>query len=322
MNFKICYVLTSTGSDNYLEEAYVSMYSAKQHNPDAHIVLVTDDRTNETLRGLRKEETKYADEVVIVPLNPKYNAKQRSRLLKTTLRETVNGDFLYIDTDTIVAQPLNGLDGIVKDDIACVYDLHSSRCRDSVAYKHSLRRCRRMGWTLPPDTHYFNGGVMFARDTDTVHKFYKLWNENLLACFGKGITEDQPALYRTDCLMGQIIQPLDGVWNCQVRYGLQFFMNAKVIHYFGSHLAGGKPLFFLSNKNVTDTIKRTGVIGDDVKMVVDNPLAGLAQCVIVIAGEDVQFMRSRVYRFFRHRFHNPFYDILRIIKGINKLRRR
>ena len=40
MKTKIVYVLVSTDKDFYLEQAYVSMYSAKYHMPDAHIALL------------------------------------------------------------------------------------------------------------------------------------------------------------------------------------------------------------------------------------------------------------------------------------------
>lgn len=322
MKFKICYVLTSCESDNYLEEAYVSMYSARHHNPDAHIVLVIDDKTNETLKGVRKEEVKYADEIKVVSFDPKYNAKKRSRLLKTMSRELIKGDMLYIDTDTIVVKPLDELDDIVTGDLAGVYDLHSCYYHDCFTYEFGLVRCRKMGWEIPADAHYFNGGMTFSRDTDTAHKFYKLWNENLLACFDKDITTDQQALFRTDYLMGNIIQPLEGVWNCQLPHGMQYFWGARVIHYFGSRVANNKPLFMLRDRGVTDKIKQTGEISAEVKEVVREPMRGLAPCVFTIAGDDIDFMRSKVYLFLRHRFRTPFFNVVtKIVMMLSAIKR-
>lgn len=322
MKFKICYVLTSCESDNYLEEAYVSMYSARHHNPDAHIVLVIDDKTNETLKGVRKEEVKYADEIKVVSFDPKYNAKKRSRLLKTMSRDLIKGDMLYIDTDTIVAKPLDELDDIVTGDLAGVYDLHSCYYRDCLTYEFGLIRCQKMGWEIPEDAHYFNGGMTFSRDTETAHKFYKLWNEKLLECFDKGITTDQQSLFRANYLMGNIIQPLDGIWNCQMSSGFQYFLDAKIIHYFGSRSVNAKPLFFMMNKEVTNKIKETGVIGDDVKEKANNPVLGLAPCVFTIAGDNIKFMQTKLYGFFRHRYGTPFFSAVdNFIKLLSKIKR-
>ena len=54
MRTKLLYVLVSSKDDIYLEQAYVSMYSAKFYMPDCHIVLLTDNISNETFTGLRK----------------------------------------------------------------------------------------------------------------------------------------------------------------------------------------------------------------------------------------------------------------------------
>ena len=84
---KYVYVLASSVKDFYLEQAYISMFSLKHHMPDAHVVLLTDDITYASFVGLRKEELRYADEVIPVPLDAAYNQRQRSRLLKTLVRE-------------------------------------------------------------------------------------------------------------------------------------------------------------------------------------------------------------------------------------------
>ena len=71
------YVLVSTDKDFYLEQAYVSMYSAKYYMPDAHIAFLVDRLTEESFVGKRKEMLKYVDELVVVDLDMNLPGKKR-----------------------------------------------------------------------------------------------------------------------------------------------------------------------------------------------------------------------------------------------------
>ena len=110
MNTKLLYVLVSDESDIYLEQASVSMFSARLHNPQIHITLLMDDLTDKNLIGQRRELLKTVSEKIVISLDAKYTNKERSRILKTGARLYVHGDFLFIDCDTIVAAPLDDID--------------------------------------------------------------------------------------------------------------------------------------------------------------------------------------------------------------------
>ena len=97
MKTKLLYVIISDERDIYLEQGYVSMCSAKMQMPECHITILTDVKTSDSFKDIRKEETKYADEIIKVPLDPDLPAQKRSRLLKTNARNYVDGDFLFID---------------------------------------------------------------------------------------------------------------------------------------------------------------------------------------------------------------------------------
>ena len=87
MKTKIVYVVVSSPDDIYLEQAYISMYSLKYFMPDAYIVMLTDKITSMTLVEKRKEEVKYVDDMVVIDYDVnEYNAQQRSRQLKTNIR--------------------------------------------------------------------------------------------------------------------------------------------------------------------------------------------------------------------------------------------
>ena len=101
MNTTIVYVLISTPKDIYLEQAYISMFSVKYYMPDAYIVLLTDKSTQATFTGTRKEEIKYVDKIISVDVPMHYNAVRRSRMLKTSVRKYVKGDFLFIQVSQV-----------------------------------------------------------------------------------------------------------------------------------------------------------------------------------------------------------------------------
>ena len=78
MNTKLVYVLVSSEKDIYLEQAYVSMLSAKHHMPDAFISIIIDSVTKQSLTGIRKKEISIADEIIVVDLDQSYSAQKRT----------------------------------------------------------------------------------------------------------------------------------------------------------------------------------------------------------------------------------------------------
>ena len=47
-------------------------------------------------------------------------------------------------------------------------------------------------------TQYFNGGVMYAKDSEAAHVFYKQWHSNYQLSVSKGIFIDEPALSKSN----------------------------------------------------------------------------------------------------------------------------
>lgn len=310
-DLKFVYVLTSKETDTYLEQAYVSMYSLKQQMPEAFISLVTDDITSDTFVGTRKEELKFVDELVSVKLDAKYNAKQRSRLLKTSLRNMINGDYLFLDTDTIICQPLYDVLNY-EADIAICYEFHCEDFQNGSAFNYVSKKFIDLQWDIKQVNHYYNSGVMFVRDNEVTRNFYKLWYRNLLYSFTKGQFVDQPALIKTDLQLGNIIKPLDGHWNSQIMQGLQYFGGAYVIHYFIESIKkpGDPILFILQDLNLLACIKKDAVIPDIIKETVKDPYKGLNCKIKTLFGTDLEFSYTNVYGTFRRRYGKPSFNVI------------
>ena len=104
MKTKLVYAVVSGEKDPYLSQAFVAVYSGRRYNPNAEILLVVDQDTNDVLEMSLPNIKKYLDKVIVVNTPSDMSKMHRSRFLKTTLRKNIDGDFLYIDTDTVVCE--------------------------------------------------------------------------------------------------------------------------------------------------------------------------------------------------------------------------
>lgn len=309
MHTKIVYVIVSCEKDAYLEEAFISVFSLRRWNPDTIVEIVVDNRTNELLIGKRSAILNYIDNKIVIPFDDSWSNLEKSRLLKTNLRNIVQGDYLFIDTDTVITNYLGEIDNC-NYDIACVPDKHVS------IGQHSFRAnidfgARFLGWHVKDELYYFNSGVVFVRDNDFTHKFWSRWHE-LWKEHRHQIKSDQPSFAKTNEEFNYPIHELDGVWNCQVvENGLKYLQEAKIIHYFASNLAGAQkcPYLFFS-EIVTDKIKANGEITPEIDDMIIHARSAFADVCRVISADDMPFMMSAL--------HNIYLNYPKLFQTLNR----
>ena len=124
MTTKIIYCLVSDTKDYYYEQLLVSLCSLRKYNPDAIVEVVVDKETKDTLVSERAGIYNYVTDVIQIDVPNEFAKKQRSRFIKTRLRELVSGDFFFIDTDTVIIGDLSIIDSIPAD-VAMAYDANS-----------------------------------------------------------------------------------------------------------------------------------------------------------------------------------------------------
>ena len=300
MKTKLLYIVVSANHDIYLEQTYVSMFSAKYYMPDAHITLLTDSATADSFVGVRNKMVKYVDELVVVPLDSvKYNAQKRSRLLKTNARNHVVGDYLFIDSDTIITKSFYEVDNISSEIAAC-WDTHSL-AKTSPFYYLTLRDGRRLDWPIEDEEFYFNSGVIYVKDTPLTHRFYTLWNKNLQDGYLAGVTMDQPSFAKTNYMMGHVIETLHDTWNCELKYGIRWLKDAKIVHYLTTNRSKnkGEQFFILNRTDVLENLKKNPEITSELMNVVKDPFNGIANVTHCFAGEDVMFFSSILFDYTR-----------------------
>ena len=300
MKTKIVYILVSSENDIYAEQAFVSMFSLRHFNKDAYIVLLTDSLTAATFTGLRKNMISYANEIVTVELNSNLTGQQRSRQLKTSVRNLIDGDFLFIDCDTIITRDISCIDNITADIAAC-RDTHSAFI-DNPYRERCLKYGHLLKWPIDEEKDYFNSGVIFVKDVPATRLFYQKWNYNLNAGYKRKVFMDQPSFAKTNHEMGHVIQHLPDEWNCELKHGIRYLKDAYIVHYLCTNPSSfqDRQLFLLNEKDILLEVKRTGVINDVIKAVIDDPFKGLAEITHCFAGEDVLFFRQDCYSFVRN----------------------
>jgi hypothetical protein len=292
MKTKIVYVLVSNEQDIYLEQTLLSVYSARFHMPDVEIILLVDDLTERTINGKRSKILDYITSKTVVEVDGKYTNQQRSRILKTSISEYVNGDFLFIDSDTIITMSLEEADSF-DFDIGAVIDSQTPTIKGCSGKIKSLfttlPRCK-----INANMNYFNSGVIYAKDNQKTKQFFKDWNKYWHLGVSKGINVDQPAFYMANLLNNNIIYELDNLWNCQVCAGLIYLKDSKILHYFSSTKQGlyYDILFEFMDDDLYLDIKKSGDITDRIIRIVKNPLNYITpKCVETMIRQDI-FMKT------------------------------
>lgn len=193
MKTKIVYTVVSGSQDVYLPQVMVASYTARKTNPTAQIVLVVDQETNIVINNSLPNIKKYVSEIVVVKVPDGLNKMHRSRYIKTTLRQHVSGNFLFIDADTVITCDLSEIDKIDMD-IAAVLDRHSV-----VSEHEHVGGIRGDISKLSLDLQdlkdkYFNSGVMLVKDSPIAYQLYEKWYENWNRSLTTTRGIDQPPL--------------------------------------------------------------------------------------------------------------------------------
>ena len=257
MKTKIVYVLVSCEDDYYYEMFLLSYHSLRLHHSkeETEVCLVMD---NETDKRLIDKGAAFLDSVtpITIDIPEKYSVMQRSRYLKTSLRTIINGDFLYLDTDTIICDRLDEIDRL-DGEICAVVDNHGGGCIDVQVDATP----EELGWKNLVGTKHYNGGVLYAKDTTNVSLFFEQWHRYWEHGASFNINYDQLSLRKTNLESSLKISELDGVWNCQVlrESSSPFRKDAKILHFQCS------PMCWYDSYNETTFLKirLAGRIPDD-----------------------------------------------------------
>lgn len=281
---QIIYVITFDDSNYCFEQAILSMCSVRMHNSHVRIRIVTDKSSAQFIIGWRDKLLKeYGCEVSVCDVPEGLGKVERSRFLKTSLGLLVEGDFLFIDTDTIICRPLDEISES-HGDVNAVLDRHV-RLHENDYMIFPDDWFDQTGFISSHDDVYFNSGVMYVRDTAASKAFYQEWHRLWQLSLSRGMRLDQMAMYQANINSHHIIQEIDGRWNCQLGgLFLNYLHDAYIIHYYGSGNVKKRKIYKLKQTEVYQDIRSKQGISVEILEQLKHPYQQFNQNYLVLNG--------------------------------------
>lgn len=324
MKTKIVYVLVSSEKDMYLEQTLVSILSLKKYNPTAYVTLIVDDLTNESFIGKRNQLLGQINEKVVVSLDRNLSAKIRSRLLKTSIRNNMNDDFLYVDSDTIIFSDLSEIDNF-DFEMAAVVDCHCD-IKKNPYITWVEEDAKKVGNIKLLENKYFNSGVIYVKDNQNTRDFYNHWLNFYLQTHLLVNSMDQPSFNMVNNEL-KMINEIDGSWNCQLKFGFKFFHTTKILHILTTSQNGfNENLHFFQDEDVYKKVASQDI----------NPYCDLDyyfsninngwndQCVELVFGKELSFLNNKNILSLKNIYNNESFLLLlfKLLTYLYKLKKK
>lgn len=289
MKTQIVYVLVSSEKDVFLEELWVSVWSLRQHEPDVIVNVVVDEPTAKRVKANAELMTLITN-VVVADVPEKYTPKERSREIKTRIRELIKGDFFYIDTDTVICKSLSEIDNC-EYDVAGIPDSNASLKENPFAGGMIGSVKEIFGSDVSDCEYLINGGVIYAKDNDVAHELFRRWNKNwTYSCFEKGNSQDQPALWQSDHEMGNVIKLLPDVYNSQVAMSLQYFADAAIVHFLHMNFIPDQSYSLYLSLKIYKDLKNVGTLTPEIKAQIVNCKSSFAPLTMPVGQDQMLFL--------------------------------
>ena len=251
---KYAYVVCSTVDGHFAEMAAISAASLQRTNPGARIIVVTDRETLATgTPGLAAMRSLGATILVSDAVQP--SIIERSRYIKVKLRSLVDGDYVYLDSDTLILKDISAVWNMDAE-IAGAEDLDPNG-RPYLMSEDHRHAYKAMGWEALTQNHV-NTGVLLIRDTVPVRtmmdQFYRDWLEYRRVT---GKVNDQPTFNHTLRASEVRFRALPSAYNAQLVYDPRIATGAKVVHVFSGNFENRNDTIL---HGLARSLKQTGVI--------------------------------------------------------------
>ena len=313
MNF--IYVLSSSETDYYYEQFFLSSASLRLYNPEAHIIVLVDPKTKQNLISKRTAYEKIVSEIKVIDVPCELSQKEASRWIKTSIHHYVSGGFLFIDCDTIVTQKLENSFPL-DIHIGAVLDTHVTLDKHHLSKNFQKEDISTHFVSSLKTNTRFNGGLILYIDHPQANNFFEKWHSLWLQGLKKGCSQDMPSLNQANYELNNIITELNGEWNCQISHnGLPYLSKAKIIHYYATSLVSLDPAFKLASQEVFAIIKENDKLSPEIEFLLENPKTAFEPCSRIISDKETidAFDNSLFFKFLRYNKRNP--GLLKKIKA-------
>ena len=293
--YSICYVLIDNAMLRYYNELLISLSSLRQRGFQGAVRILTDGSTAKKIEKQNSQDlTELSAELVVIDIPEKYSQMEKSRFLKTSMRKYVKGDFLYLDTDTIIA---DNLPDVVSDyDIAMVRDMHRTMIESGSVdgYRYLFEKCH---YPFDASAMMFNGGVIWCKDTAFSESFFRRWHDEWIYTQSCGITLDQVSLCKLSCEFSGVVGELDNRFNVQVSrlISLKHLIHAVIIHYFNG-FNHSESCYALQQPEILKEDFRSEIIQN----IIESPKEAFVPCRLVrLNSPEDQLAKTATYKCLR-----------------------
>lgn len=231
---RFVHVLAIDTLNSYWRMTQISAASVRAWHPDAELVLLADRGTEAILcdPAVKPDLETSFDRLLGIDA-PGNTPAMRSRFLKSAMRGLIEGDFLFLDSDTVVCGDLSELSKR-RADLCAVSDQNRDKLELPEVEHEVFAAC---DWKTPSSCNV-NSGVLYWRDTDASRalgeQWHRKWHESLTAT---GRHNDQQALNSAieDMRHDIKVEELPAAFNAQVGLRPDTAFGAKVWHIFSTN---------------------------------------------------------------------------------------
>ncbi len=234
---RACYVVVSDGADIHADLAYISARFLRLVHPKLPITCLMDRQSAAAQRASKHPLGSVVDHILEADV-PHDMPGPKSRWLKTGMRLLLEGDFLYLDTDTICLRPL---DHLLEKATQGSFDLGMARDLNIRLAEKSRRIGLRglpaelssLGWSCP-NSGFFNTGVILYRDTEEARNQARCWRSLWQEALARGCHQDQPAMNQSLAQSKAKLLVLEPRHNAMVLAAPRTVPSARIMHFFAS----------------------------------------------------------------------------------------
>lgn len=221
------YVLISHENSSYAAMCLISALSVRRVDASARITVLSDHLTLAMLRHHKHQLLEVADEVLDCSVEE--SPVRTSRIIKTTMLQRLQSDFIFLDVDTVIMRP-------IAPKLLEPYSLQMALDR-SLQYPKPCfpdwldPHYEQLGWACPT-SRYYNSGVMMVRANEAARQLFEEWHRRWREFLVTGLHYDQPALNSSIDSLGVSVGILPIRYNAMVRVDEAFRWKARVLHFF------------------------------------------------------------------------------------------
>ncbi|MDX9980151.1 MAG: putative nucleotide-diphospho-sugar transferase, partial [Lentisphaeria bacterium] len=211
--------------------ARVAVASVRVSNPDYHVVVIVDEQSAQAMKAADDPLLAEADQWIAVNtgLGP---AAARSRFVKTSMRQVLDGPFVFLDTDVVVRGSLDDVFGLDADAAGA---RNNSRSKLEEQYWwEDMAILEKMGWSIGGEA-FINSGVLFFADTVGARRLGEEWHRRWREEYDRlGQHRDQPGMNSALHALGVRFKLLPDTYNAQFRMNAAVAWKPLVWHYYAS----------------------------------------------------------------------------------------